>query len=114
VLRHSGCGIQQGHLGSLNDSPAWVGDQATDAAPAGLGERAASCDEENNTKSQKIPYGPASSISAIHQHPPDPKSQRVITEATLLPRTAVIVPVWLFISDAHCFQQAGKTLPAGY
>jgi hypothetical protein len=55
VLRHSGCGIQQGHLGSLNDSTAWVGDQATDAAPASLGYRAASRDEENNTKNQKIP-----------------------------------------------------------
>jgi hypothetical protein len=111
VLRHSGCGIQQGHLGSLNDSPARVGDQTTDAAPAGLAKRAASRDEENDTKSQKIPYGPTGSIPAVHQHPPDPKSQPVITEATPLTRTAVIVPVWLFISDVHCFQQAGEDTP---
>ena len=77
VLRHSGCRVQQDYLGTWNESPAWIGDQAADAASAGLGKRDRSRAEEKNTKREKIPHGFDHSISAIHNSLPT-KSRNAI------------------------------------
>ena len=54
MLRHSGCVVQQDYFGSGNDGPGRIGDQAADAAPAGLGERHGTRAEEKNTHRKKI------------------------------------------------------------
>jgi hypothetical protein len=68
----------QDYLGSANDTSIWVGDRAADAAPAGLGEPVRTRAEEKNTNTKKTPHRLDDCISAIHEQPPSPKSQRDI------------------------------------
>jgi hypothetical protein len=69
VLRHSGRGVAQDYLGSPNQSPGWIGDQAADAAPASLAKRDRTGAEEKNTDGKQMPHSPAS-ILPIHEQPP--------------------------------------------
>src|SRR5208282_5307189 len=75
VQRDSGCLVECGNFGAVDDRPRRIGDQAADAAPAGLGKRYRTRAEEKNTNRKKIPRCLDNCSSAIHEQPPNPKSQ---------------------------------------
>jgi len=67
VQRDSGGMVEGGDLGAIDDRSRRIGDQAADAAAAGLGERHRSRAEEKKTNRKEIPRCLDNCISATHK-----------------------------------------------
>jgi hypothetical protein len=70
MLRDSGCLVECRDFGALDDRPRSIGDQAADAAPAGLGQRHRTNAQEDNTNRKNIPCRLDHCISAVHEYAP--------------------------------------------
>jgi hypothetical protein len=69
MLRNPGCMVEQGNFGAGDNSAGGIGDQATDAAPAGLGKRGSSRTEDQNPRTEKNPHRRHAHTAVFHGHP---------------------------------------------
>ena len=65
-LLHSGGIVEQSHFGRGHDGTGGIGDQAADAASAGLGKSGDCGEEDKGAKAEKIPHGLGTFVPVIH------------------------------------------------
>src|SRR5208283_142835 len=79
VQLDSGGVVESRDFGAIDDRPRRIGDQAADAAPAGLGKRDRTRAENERTNRKKSPRRLANCVSAVHDLPPNKRRNGSLT-----------------------------------